>query len=226
MSAHATTESDDEALFAALEHEEDTSYRDHRIQQLNAEYASKKTNRDAKNAATANTTTTYPSISGDQAVLDFTTRSTRCIVHFAHDDFARCMVMDKRLSELAARHYEVSFARVDVRSTPFLTEKLGIRVLPCVIGFKDGVGVTRVVGFEGLGARGNDAGESFSVKVLEKRLLGKDVLLQAKFSDDDNDEDEESGSEGEEVRRGPRVKKNKTIRSGIIRGDDDDDDWE
>jgi hypothetical protein len=56
--------------------------------------------------------------------------------------------------------------------------------------------------------------------------LGKDVLLQAKFSDDDNDEDEESGSDDEEVRRGPRVKKNKTIRSGRIRGGDDDDDWE
>lgn len=134
--------------------------------------------------------------------------------------------MDARLSELAARHYEVAFARVDVRSTPFLTEKLGIKVLPCVIGFKDGVGAVRVVGFEGLGAHGSDAGESFSVKVLEKRLLGKDVLLQAKFSDDDHDEDDETGSEGEEVRRGPRVRKNKTIRSGKIRGDDDDDDWD
>ncbi|KAJ5220783.1 uncharacterized protein N7469_009670 [Penicillium citrinum] len=226
MSAHATTESDDEALFAALENEEDTSYRDHRIQQLNAEYASQKTNRDAKNAATANTTSSYPTITGDQSVLDFTTRSTRCIVHFAHDDFARCMVMDKRLSELAARHYEVSFARVDVRSTPFLTEKLGIRVLPCVIGFLDGVGVARVVGFEGLGAGGMDGGEGFSVKVLEKRLLGKGVLLQAKFSEDDNDDEEGSESEDEAVRRGPRVKKSKAIRSGKIRGDDDDDDWD
>lgn len=227
MSAHATTESDDEALFASLEAEEDTSYRDNRIQQLNAEFASKKTNRDTQNSSSnTNTTTNYPTLSGDQPVLDFTTRSTRCIVHFSHDDFARCSVMDARLSDLAARHYEVSFARVDVRSAPFLTEKLGIRVLPCVIGFKDGVGIARVVGFEGLGAGGSDGGESFSVKILEKRLLSKGVLLQAKFSDDDHDDDEGSDSDGEEVRRGPRVKKNKAIRSGKIRGDDDDDDWD
>lgn len=131
------------------------------------------------------------------------------------------------MSELAARHYEVSFARVDVRSTPFLTEKLGIRVLPCVIGFLDGVGVARVVGFEGLGGGGMDGGEGFSVKALEKRLLGKGVLLQAKFSEDDNDDEEaESGSDDEAVRRGPRVTKSKAIRSGKIRGDDDDDDWD
>ncbi|KAJ5095131.1 hypothetical protein N7532_007422 [Penicillium argentinense] len=164
------TESDDE-LFASLENEEaDTSYRDHRIQQLNAEFASSKTNRSTKtNNTNSTSTTTYPSLSGDQSVLDFTTRSTRCIVHFAHSDFARCDVMDARLSELATRHFEVSFARVDVQSTPFLVEKLGIRVLPCVIGFKDGVGMARVVGFEGLGAGGSDGGENFSVKVLEKR---------------------------------------------------------
>ena len=40
--------------------------------------------------------------------------------------------------------------RVDVKDSPFLVEKLGARVLPCVIGFIDGQSVGRVVGFEGL----------------------------------------------------------------------------
>ena len=188
-------ESDDEALFAALENEDDTSYRTQRIQQLNAELASQKTNRSA-NAGTSlfSRDSTYPTLSHDEAVLDFTTQTSRCIVHFAHDDFARCGVMDARLEELAGRHYEVRFARVDVRNTPFLVEKLGIRVLPCVIGFKDGVGVERVVGFEGLGVGGMDGTEAgFSVKVLEKRLLAKGVLAEAKFTagDDDDDADAE-----------------------------------
>lgn len=229
----AHEESDDEALFAALENEDDGSYRDARIQQLNAELASQKTNRDPSSTnggAGASVTardSAYPTLDNDQAVLDFTTRATRCIVHFAHGDFARCGVMDARMKELASRHYEVQFARVDVRGTPFLTEKLGIRVLPCVIGFKDGVGVDRVVGFEGLGTGGSDGLEGFNVKVLEKRLLFKGVLTQAKFSagdDDDAGSDEASENEGRRFRRGPR----KAIRSGNprLRGRNDDDDWD
>ncbi|OQD70523.1 hypothetical protein PENDEC_c023G02258 [Penicillium decumbens] len=222
-------ESDDEALFAALENEDDLSYRDQRIQQLNAELASQKTNRDKSNTnhGTGLRDSPYPTLDGDQAVLNLTTEATRCIVHFAHDDFARCGVMDKRLEELARRHFEVRFARVDVRSAPFLVEKLGVRVLPCVIGFNDGVGVDRLVGFEGLGIGGVEGTDAFSVKTLEKRLLYKKVLMEAKFSsedDDDDDIEEDSGSDDDTVRRRPA----KTIRSGNTRRnrDDDDDDWE
>lgn len=230
-------ESDDEALFAALENEDDTSYRTQRFQQLNAELASQKTNRDTSKGAGASLVrgNTYPTLDSDQGVLDFTTQTTRCIVHFAHGDFARCGVMDARLEELAGRHYEVQFARVDVQSTPFLVEKLGIRVLPCVIGFKDGVGVERVVGFEGLGNGGFDGEEGFSVKTLEKRLLWKGVLVSAKFSsedDDDDDDDAGAGEEDSEDEDGHRRRggARRAIRSGNTRlrnrGDDDDDDWD
>ncbi|KAJ5953439.1 hypothetical protein N7454_000335 [Penicillium verhagenii] len=227
-------DSDDEALFASLENEDqdDAAYRTQRIQQLNAELAAQKNNRSANsNSATYTQDVRYPTLTSDQSVLDFTTSTTRCIVHFAHDDFARCATMDARLEELAGRHYEVKFARVDVRKTPFLAEKLSIRVLPCVIGFKDGVGVERVVGFEGLGAGGTNGTEAgFSVAVLEKRLLYKGVLVQAKFTANDEDEDEhQSEDEGYDVRKGTRLRK-KVIQSGKVgqrgRYDDDDDEWD
>lgn len=226
--------SDDEALFAALENEDDDSYRTQRIQQLNAELAAQKNNRSANPSDTATLVardSIYPTLTNDQGVLNFTTETTRCIVHFAHDDFARCAMMDSQLKELAGRHYDVKFARVDVRNTPFLAEKLSIRVLPCVIGFKDGVGVERVVGFEGLGAGGTDGSDAgFSIKVLEKRLLFKGVLMQARFSAEDEDEDEghDSDDDGQDVRKGMKLRK-KAIRSGNTarRGRyDDDDDWE
>ncbi|KAJ5263767.1 hypothetical protein N7478_011372 [Penicillium angulare] len=223
-------DTDDEALFASLENEEDTNYNEARIQQLNAELAAQKTNRSTKAGNHVTKEDTYPTLKDDQGVLNFTTEKTRCIVHFAHDDFARCAMMDARLEELAGRHYEVKFARVDVRNTPFLAEKLGIRVLPCVIGFKDGVGVERVVGFEGLGVGGMDGTEAgFSVKVLEKRLLFKGVLVQAKFSgDDDEDEGGSEDDDGFDVRKGKGTRlKRKGIQSGKVgRYDDDDDDWE
>ncbi|KAJ5231997.1 hypothetical protein N7468_004953 [Penicillium chermesinum] len=44
------SDSDDDALFASLEEEDHAGYRTQRIQQLNAELASQKTNRDISNA--------------------------------------------------------------------------------------------------------------------------------------------------------------------------------
>lgn len=237
------TDSDDEALFAALENEEDPSYRDTRIQQLNAEFASGKNNRstDAPSTTVPTGTTsatlthndTYPTLTTDQSVLDHTTSSTRSLIHFYHPDFARCSIMDRALSQLAPYHHEVRFARVDVRNTPFLVEKLGIRVLPCVIGFKDGVGVERVVGFEGLGERGFDATDSgFRVGVLEKRMVGKGVFVGVKVGGEGEGSDEEGGSDEDEEqgsrRRNGFGRKGKSIRSGRVRRDEeeDDDDWD
>jgi hypothetical protein len=50
-------------------------------------------------------------------------------------------------------------ARIDIppppapQESPFFTVKLGIKVLPCVVMFKNGVSVDRVVGFEQLGGK-------------------------------------------------------------------------
>lgn len=222
-----TTDSDDEALFATLENEEDPSYRDTRIQQLNAEFASAKNNRSTNTAFATTTLThndTYPTLSSDQSVLDHTTSSTRTLIHFYHPDFARCAVMDRALTQLAAAHHEVGFARVDVRNTPFLVEKLGIRVLPCVIGFKDGVGVERVVGFEGLGERGFDGGpEGFSVGILERRMVGRGVFEGVRVGTEDggSGREDESGSEDDRRRRIIRGKGRRDVEE-----DDDDDDWD
>jgi hypothetical protein len=134
--------------------------------------------------------------------------------------------MDMKLGELANAHYEVSFARVDVRNTPFIAQKLGIKILPCVIGFKDGVGVDRVVGFEGLEARGFDGVEGFDVKVLEKRLVFKGILLAVKiWAGEEEESDDGAGRRGlgrKKGRRGIRSS-NPNVRN---RGDDDDDDWD
>ncbi|EAW12483.1 thioredoxin domain-containing protein [Aspergillus clavatus NRRL 1] len=222
-------DNDDDSLFDALEKEDDSAYRAHRIEQLNAEFSAAKNNRSSNPTTTLVEDGLLPTLRNDQAVLDFTTLAHRCVVHFAHPDFARCGVMDEHIRALAAQHHDIRFARVDVRDTPFVVEKLSIRVLPCVIGFKDGLGVERVVGFEGLGAGGRDGAENFSTATLEKRLLWKGVLSQAKFktgNDGSDISDGDSGDEGFNGRR--RGAARRTIRSGNIRnrGEDNDDDWD
>ncbi|KAI9037366.1 thioredoxin domain-containing protein [Aspergillus affinis] len=226
-------ELDDDALFEALENEDDSGYRANRIEQLNSEFASAQNNSSALSStgavppATLREDGLYPTLQSDQALLDFTTQTHRCVIHFAHPDFARCNTMDEHICALAARHHEVPFARVDVRNTPFVVEKIKIKVLPCVIGFKDGVAVERVIGFEGLGSGGRDGKDSFSTATLEKRLLYTGILNQTKLkpgdkdsltSDDDSDEDEPASR--------------KTIRTGNARyrsghdDEEDEDDWD
>lgn len=97
--------------------------------------------------------------------------------------------------------------KIDVGNAPFLVEKLGVRVLPCVICFVDGVGVERVVGFEGLGD-GFETGELerrfVKVGVLEGEKRGKDVGV--------------GGREGRGVEKGGA--------GGKGNAEDDDDEWD
>jgi hypothetical protein len=252
MTSSTTDELDKDSLLKALEEEDDPAYRSDRIEQLRAEFGAAK-ERISSGLDTNNTL--YSTLRDDQSLLDFTTtRSSsspspspssspsRCVVHFTHPDFARCSIMDDHLRLLASRHHSeeeededgVRFARIDVRDCPFVVEKLNVRVLPCVIGFVDGVAVERIVGFEGLASGGlRDAVNGFRTVELERRLLRQGVLVKEKLGLDRRGEGQESGGEEEEeeeeegadkyTRRGER----KHIRSGNnIKGNDDDDDWD
>lgn len=244
--SHSKTENPDEldedALLEALENEDDTAYRAHRLEQLHKELASAKQAHARNAAATTSTNTTspsaiYPTLPNDKAVLDLTTNNERCIIHFFHPDFARCAIMDQHLQTLATLHYEVRIARVDVRECPFLVEKLGVRVLPCVICFLDGVGKDRVIGFEGLATlrKGRNGVDNFSTKELESRFLMSKLFVRGKLADAADAGDfggEESDSEEEERRRKKQVG-GRGIRDGTARrrnnnddDDDDDDDWD
>ena len=73
-----------------------------------------------------------------------------------------------------------------MQDAPFFTVKLGIKVLPAVLLFRDGVAVDRTVGFADFGARDN-----FSLAVVERRL-GRSGVLAAARTGDDSDKDEEA----------------------------------
>ncbi|GAB7346506.1 hypothetical protein MBLNU457_5194t1 [Dothideomycetes sp. NU457] len=193
---------DEDALISALEEDSDsntlTAFREQRLQQLHAEMSRAKAMRNSD-------TGRYTEIKDEKQVMDITTSTKLCVVHFMKPDFARCRVMDAKLSALAPKHFDTRFIGVDVQNAPFLVAKLKIQVLPCVIAFVDGVGVDRVLGFEGLGRNPDD----FRLQDLEARLLATGVLVRAKMYD----EDEVQGS-----RRGFIQKQ--------VNEDDEDDDWD
>nr|POE56642.1 thioredoxin domain-containing protein plp1 [Quercus suber] len=193
-------ESDDEdALIAELEEDDQdetfSGLREKRLQQLHEEMARAKTMKTTSHG-------TYSEIKEEKQLMEITTSTKLCVVHFGKSDFNRCRIMDDKLRILAEKHFDTRFVRIDVENAPFLVVKLGIQVLPCVIAFKDGVSVDRIIGFEGIGYKP----DSFTVSELETRLLSSDVLVRAKMTKDDD--------------RWRRQKKAEE------REDDDDDDWD
>lgn len=170
-------EEDEDALIASLEADDNDDpglahLREKRLQQLHSEVQRLKTQRTLGHG-------TYDNIKDnpERSVLDITTGTKLCVVHFFRDDFRRCRIMDGHLSALAERHLETRFIKVDVDSVPFLVERLKVKVLPCVIAFVGGKSVERVIGFEGIG-RGDDG---FKTRDLEVRLANAGVLERVKM---------------------------------------------
>lgn len=91
--------------------------------------------------------------------------------------------MDKHLKLLTPKYFDTKFICIDAENCPFFVTKLGIKVLPCVILFRDGVAVDRIVGFQELGGV-----DDFATKALESRLLKADLLVPKRAVDEDGEE--------------------------------------
>ncbi|KAF1985935.1 thioredoxin-like protein [Aulographum hederae CBS 113979] len=172
----ATDSDDEDALIAALEDEDEglDAFREQRLQQLHNELARAKALRNEEHG-------TYKEIKEEKEVMDITTKTKLCVIHFFKPDFGRCGVMDSHLEQLAPLHISTRFLRLNVTNAPFLVTKLKVQVLPCVIAFVDGVGVDRIIGFEGL----SHNPDKFDTRDLEARLLTAGVLERAKIGEGD-----------------------------------------
>ena len=90
-------------------------------------------------------------------------RGSHVVVHFAHEEFERCKIMDHHLKELAQQYLECKFVRILAEKAPFFVQKLHIRTLPTLLVFCKGKVVDRLTGFEGLvptETQNNNAGSS------------------------------------------------------------------
>ncbi|KAL5006511.1 hypothetical protein ScPMuIL_015317 [Solemya velum] len=107
----------------------------------------------------------YTTLEDEKVFLDTTTSEGRCVVHFYHQDFRRCAILDTHFETLSQKYFETKFAKINVEVAKFLVERLKIRILPAVLCFKDGIVVDRIIGFDELGNT-----DDFQTEVLERRL--------------------------------------------------------
>lgn len=205
--ANMTASDDEDALLESLENdtENDPSLahlREARIQQLASELKESKRLRSEGFGS-------YDQIKDEKRLMEITTSTEYCVVHFYKPDFNRCRIMDGHLSALAPVHLSTRFVRIDVEHAPFLVTKLNVKVLPCVIAFVAGVSADRIVGFEGVGY----SEDTFKTGDLEKRLVGAGVLEKVKGAGD--------ARVGEVLN-----KSHKKQRIGGNGDEDDDDEWD
>mmetsp|Transcript_63735 Transcript_63735/g.128062 ORF Transcript_63735/g.128062 Transcript_63735/m.128062 type:complete len:355 (+) Transcript_63735:65-1129(+) len=143
------------------------------------------------------------------------TASQRCVVHFYHNDFHRCKIMDKHLRILAHNHLETLFLVINAEKAPFFCAKLQVQVLPTVICFFEGKTnnlTQRQMGFIGLDPVPGGSEDEWPTHALERKLGEIGVIdYTAKATD-------------EELRKYGLVEKTSiysTSRGGVRGGEDD-----
>jgi hypothetical protein len=93
---------------------------------------------------------TLRTITQDEFLPECTGSSRFVVVHYYHDDFERCKIMDYHLRTIAPEHVEAKFVRIDASKSPFFVSKLRIQTLPSLFVFDMGREIGRLTGFEGL----------------------------------------------------------------------------
>lgn len=180
-------DSDDE-LLELLDDGEFDQYRERRIEEI-----SKQMKQAQKNVEDG-----YGNVEtliNEESVLQRTTTIKHVVLHFFHENFQKCKVMDDKLKVMAEKHLSTKFIRVNVENAPFLVTRLKIKVLPAVLIYINGVESNRLVGFDKLNF--NESGD-FQIESLEKFLLDNGAIqrkatnykriIKSKQSQGDDDE--------------------------------------
>ncbi|TGZ70076.1 hypothetical protein CRM22_003389 [Opisthorchis felineus] len=139
------------------------------------------------------------------------------VCHFYRDSTFRCKIIDKHLSILAPKHIECRMIKLNAEKSPFLTQRLGIIVIPTIILVKNEQVCDRIIGFDDLGGH-----DEFSTAMLEWRLAVGQVIQYS----GDITTPPDSGKPGSITFKGFDAKKReiKTIRGKSVEDGDEDSD--
>lgn len=135
-------------------------------------------------------------ITQDEFLPECSGSSEFVTVHFFHDEFERCKLMDHHLKIIAPLHLSCKFVRINAEKAPFFIAKLAIKTLPTLLVFKDGKTIDRLMGFEGLSDSKNP--DQFTTSRLGRWLESTGCI---EYEGPDSD-DEEGGSPSKAKRAG------------------------
>ena len=169
---------------------------------------------------------TYTELQGGQhggdvakAFFDAAKRSPRLVVHFYRPTTRSCDAFHRTLAELAPKHPETKFVKVNVEGcddvreggagvgAKYLVEKLGVVVMPTLLVVKERQAVHQLRGFDELGGR-----EGFTARELAHVLGGHGALTRR------DDEEDPPGFADEDGGGGGRISGVNALRMNFAGG--------
>lgn len=183
---------DDDELLEMLDDDNDpalTRIRDERMAALKKEF-----NRIDESTAD-NEFGEIITVSTEKQLMDLVTANDTVMVHFYQANFEKCQKMNDKLKILAEKHLIIKILAIEAKDAPFLVTKLGIKMLPFVVIYRQAKEVERLVGFEKLGNDAND----FKYEALEQFLYSRNVInrktinfgsIRQRVANEDEDEDD------------------------------------
>ncbi|XP_033606263.1 thioredoxin domain-containing protein 9 isoform X1 [Cryptotermes secundus] len=113
----------------------------------------------------------HTEISEEKEFFEVTKKSKNVVCHFYRNDSPRCRIVDHHLKILCTSHLEARFCKIDVERSPFITQRLRIRVIPTIALIIDGKVKDYIVGFTDLGNC-----DDFSTEMMEWRIAQPGVI--------------------------------------------------
>lgn len=150
-------------------------------------------------------------LSNEKEFFEAAKKSEHMLCHFYRPTTKRCEIVDKHLTELAPKHIEARFCRINAEKTEFLVQKLLVVVLPTIALIYKGKVIDYIVGFDDIGGH-----DDFPTEVLEWRIACQGVIKV-----DYDVHDGPPGGDNVKQRHGGKMVK---ARAGIWQKHDDSDD--
>jgi len=107
----------------------------------------------------------------DKEFLEIANKEPYVVLCFFHGDFFRTTLLINHLKKIAEKQPCTQFIQVDAEHSFFLTKKLGVRMLPSMYVFIEGVLQDSMVGFDDFGGT-----DQFKTPIVWKRLAESGVI--------------------------------------------------
>lgn len=158
----------------------------------------------------------YTELQDEREFFNVSKQSKRVVCHFYVQTSMNCKIVDKHFAVLARKHLETKFCKINAEKTPFLVEKLKVKIMPTMVLIADGVILGQIRGFDSFGGK-----DDFSTEILEWRLAQSKIIFYS--GDLSVPPDSKSNNGGVKTITGvkPKNKNKKSVRGA---GDDDDSD--
>ena len=93
----------------------------------------------------------YREVHGEKEFFREVKESERAVIHFYRAASIRCNIVDRHLSDLAPKHLETKFIKVNSEKSPFLVERLNIWMMPSIVIALNGKTQHTICGFDEFG---------------------------------------------------------------------------